>query len=251
VCISGSFANSFLKCSAILGLIYLTSFSSEAATWNVEPIRVELSSEQTTSVITITNEGDQPTSIQVLLVAWSQEQGKDIYLPSKDLIISPPIFTIHPKQNQILRVGLRQRLDWTGEMSYRIYLQELPAVATNHSSAVQVALRISLPVFVQTQKGIAAPKTIWRIQLAPEKTLLVTLENQGNAHIQISDLALYLSGGELPIASETVSSYVLTGQRHQWILKLNTNEDLRGAHLRLKAYTDYENIDKEMELEDE
>jgi len=248
---SGKFTHSLLKFSAVLGLIYLTSFSSEAATWNVEPIRVELSSEQTTSVITITNEGDQPTSIQVLLVAWSQEQGKDIYLPSKDLIISPPIFTIHPKQNQIVRVGLRQRLDWTGEMSYRIYLQELPPVASSHSSAVQVALRVSLPVFLQSQKSIAAPKMVWRIQQAPEKSLLVSLENQGNAHIQISDLALYLSGRELPIASETVSSYVLAGQRHEWILKLNTIENLRGGHLRLKAYTDNENVDREIELEGE
>jgi fimbrial chaperone protein len=230
-------------------LLLIHSVEVRAASWNVEPVRVELTSEQTTSAITISNDGDQVTSIQVQVVAWSQVDGKDVYTPTKELIISPPIFTINPKQEQIVRVALRQHSELTGEMTYRINLQELPAVALSNASAVQVALRVSLPVFIQMQKGIAVPKMVWHVEHAADKNLIVNLRNQGNAHIQITDLALYAPGVELPIASDTVSSYVLAGQSHQWFLKSNTGEKLIGTRLRLKAFTDIENIDTEIALD--
>jgi len=230
-------------------LLLIHSVELRAASWNVEPVRVELTSEQTTSAITISNDGDQVTSIQVQVVAWSQVDGKDVYTPTKELIISPPIFTINPKQEQIVRVALRQHADLTGEMTYRINLQELPALALNNASAVQVALRVSLPVFIQMRKGIAVPQIVWHVEGASNNSLIVNLRNQGNAHIQITDLALYIPGMELPIASDTVSSYVLAGQSHQWFLKLNTSEKLIAKRLRLKAFTDIENVDTEIALD--
>lgn len=230
-------------------LLLIHSVELNAASWNVEPVRVELTSEQTTSAITIRNDGDQVTSIQVQIVAWSQVDGKDVYTPTKELIISPPIFTINPKQEQIVRVALRQHSELTGEMTYRINLQELPAATLNNASAVQVALRVSLPVFIQMQKGIAVPKIVWHLEHASDKNIVVNLKNQGNAHIQITDLALYIPGVELPIASDTVSSYVLAGQSHQWFLKTNTGEKLIGTRLRLKAFTDIENVDTEIALD--
>lgn len=99
-------------------LLFIHSLEVSAASWNVEPVRVELTSEQTTSAITISNDGDQVTSIQVQVVAWSQVDGKDVYTPTKELIISPPIFTINPKQEQIVRVALRQHSELKGEIRF-------------------------------------------------------------------------------------------------------------------------------------
>ena len=67
-------------------LLLIHSVELNAASWNVEPVRVELTSEQTTSAITIRNDGDQVTSIQVQIVAWSQVDGKDVYTPTKELL---------------------------------------------------------------------------------------------------------------------------------------------------------------------
>jgi fimbrial chaperone protein len=233
----------------LTGWLMMPFVHSDAASWNVEPIRVELTSEQTTSAITITNDGDQATSIQAQVVAWSQVEGKDIYTPTKELIISPPIFTINPKQEQIVRVALRKQSELTGEITYRINLQELPTQALTNTSAVQVALRVSLPIFIQMQKGIAVPKMVWHVERLNDNTLVVNLRNQGNAHVQITDLALYLPGTELQIANETVSSYVLSGQGHQWQLKMTSPEKLIGKQVRLKAFTDGLNIDTELALD--
>jgi len=215
----------------------------------VEPVRIELSAQQPTSAITITNEGDQPTSIQVQVVAWTQVEGKDVYTPTKELIISPPIFTIHSKQEQIVRVALRQVSEFQGEATYRINLQELTTVPQGTSSVVQVALRVSIPIFIQMQKGVAVPKMIWHVERSSDSTLIVTLRNHGNAHTQITDLALYLPGKEQPIASDTVSSYVLAGQGRQWFLKLTPTEKINGERLRLKAFTDADKIDTEIALD--
>ena len=227
----------------------LLSDLAAAASWNVDPVRVELSPAQQTAAITITNEADQPTSIQIQVVAWSQVDGKDVYIPTRELLVSPPIVTIAPKGEQIIRVALRQQADATSELAYRINLQELPTAPTSNVSAVQVALRIGLPVFVQSQKGDAAAKMTWKVARMSDSLLKVGVRNEGNAHIQISDFSLYAPGGEQPLTGEAGSSYILAGQAHEWLLKTRTAEKLSGSRLRLKAYTDADNVDTELVLD--
>ncbi len=164
--------------------------------WEIDPVRVELFPEQQTAAVTIRNGSDQPTSIQIQAVEWTQIDGKDVYTPTKDLLVSPPIVTIAPKSEQIVRVALRRETDLTSELTYRINLQELPPPPNPDFMGVQVALRISLPVFVQSHKGEAAPKTSWKISRMPNNFLKVQVNNHGTAHIQVSDFSLYVPGGE-------------------------------------------------------
>ena len=113
---------------------------------------------------------------------------------------------------------------------------------------VQVALRISLPVFVQSQKGEALSKMVWTVSRTAENKLKVGVKNQGNAHIQISDFAIYVPGSEKPITDESGSSYILAGQSHEWLLKTTSPEKMTIDRLHLKAYTDAENVDTELVL---
>jgi len=219
-----------------------------AAGWEIDPVRVELTPEQQTAAITVKNGSDQPTSIQIQAVAWSQLDGKDVYTPTRELLVSPPIVTIAPKGEQIIRVALRRKADTTNELTYRISLQELPPQPAPGFMGVQVALRITLPVFVQSQKGEAEPKAVWSISQLSDNTMKVGVKNQGNAHIQISDFALYVPGDDKPIADESASSYVLAGQSHEWLLKTGSVEKITADRLSLKAYTDADNVNTELVL---
>ena len=219
-----------------------------ATGWEIDPVRVELNPEQQTAAITVKNGTDQPTSIQIQAVAWSQLDGKDIYTPTRELLVSPPIVTIAPKGEQIIRVALRRKADTTNELTYRISLQELPPQQGPDFMGVQVALRISLPVFVQSQKGEALSKMVWTVSRTAENKLKVGVKNQGNAHIQISDFAIYVPGSEKPITDESGSSYILAGQSHEWLLKTTSPEKMTIDRLHLKAYTDAENVDTELVL---
>jgi fimbrial chaperone protein len=197
-------------------------------------------------VITVKNDSDQATSIQIQVVAWSQLDGKDVYAPSRELLVAPPIVTIAPNSEQILRAALRRQTDATGELCYRIYLQELPPPPAPGFKGLQVALRIGLPVFVQPQHGKAAAKMIWAASRMPGGVVKIELQNQGNAHVQVSDFALYLPGSDKPIAREAGSTYVLAGQLRAWLLKTDVTQNTSGGSLRLKAYTDAGDVDAEL-----
>ena len=235
-------------CLVVCAFALLIPGLSRAAGWEIDPVRVELSPEQQTAAITIKNGSDQPTSIQIQAVEWSQIQGKDVYKPTKELLASPPIVTIAPKGEQIIRVALRRQADASNELTYRISLQELPPQPAPGFMGVQVALRVSLPVFVQSQKGKAMPKAVWNISRMPDNKLKVSVRNNGNAHIQISDFALYVPGVAQAITDESGSSYVLAGQMHEWVLPTSSVGKVTAKRLRLKAYTDVDNVDTELVL---
>ena len=221
---------------------------AKAAGWEIDPVRVELSTQQQTSALSIKNTTAQSTSIQIQAVTWSQRDGKDIYTPTKELLVSPPIVTIAPKSEQIIRVALRRDADASKELTYRLNLQELPPKQSSNFTGVKVALRITLPVFVQSLKGGAMPNMEWNVLRMPDDQLKVTLRNTGNAHVQISDFSLFVPGNDKLIAGESGSSYVLEGQTHEWMLQTKSLTDVTNNRLRITAFTDANNIDTEIAL---
>jgi fimbrial chaperone protein len=220
-----------------------------AANLEIDPVRIELSPQQKSATITIRNSSDQPTTIEIKPVTWSQVGPNDVYEPTRELLVSPPVFTIPPHGEQIVRAALRRQADLSRELTYRINLQELPAPPAAGATGVQVALRIGLPVFVQSKGGKATPKMEWNVARKPDGNLMVGLRNPGNAHIQIMDFSLLNPGSNGVVAETQVSSYVLAGQSRAWDLKPSPTEKIIGARLRLKVFTDAGDTDKELPLD--
>ena len=219
-----------------------------AAQWDIDPVRVELSPKHLTAAITIRNDSDQPTSIQLQVMAWSQVDGKDVYPPTRDLLVSPPIVTIAPKSEQVVRAALRRKADATPELADRINVQELPLKPAPGFTGVQVALRVGLPVFVQPQKGIAAPVMTWNVSRQPSDMLKVGMRNSGNAHVQVSDFFLTAPGSDEVVGITSGARYVLAGQAGEWLLKPASPEKIAGDRLRLKATTDEKSVDAVLDL---
>ncbi len=234
--------------AALCAVALLVPEFSKAAEWNVDPIRVELSQEQPTAAIIIRNESDQPSSIQIQAVVWSQLNGKDVYTPTRELLVAPPIATIPPQSDQVIRIALRQSAEGLSEQAYRINLQELPVQSAPGFSGLQVALRIGLPVFVQSKNGDAKPQMSWTVSRLSDNQLKIGMRNRGNAHVLISDLSLYAAGDVTPITGESASTYVLAGQEREWFLKTRASQRIDGSSLRLKASTDADTIDTELVL---
>ena len=88
----------------------------------------------------------------------------------------------------------------------------------------------------------------WAASRVPGGGVKIELQNQGNAHVQVSDFALYLPGSDKPLAREVSSTYVLAGQMHLWLLKTDLAQTISGVSLRLKAYTDAGDVDAELRL---
>ncbi len=83
---------SMLK-QAACGLFFFVVWASvaKAASFGVSPVRVTLSETQQMDAITVRNDGIEPVSMQLEVLNWSQEAGKDVLTPSRELLANPPI----------------------------------------------------------------------------------------------------------------------------------------------------------------
>jgi fimbrial chaperone protein len=238
-----------IRRSALVLIALCASLSASAAELEIDPVRIALSTQQKTAVIVIRNNSNQATTLEAKPVSWSQVDSQDVYAPTRELLVSPPTFTIPAHGTQTLRAALRRQADPTRELSYRINLQEIPAAPVPGVNGVQVALRVGLPVFVKSQSGKLAPKAQWSLARNADGNLSVGLHNTGNAHVQVTDFLIQRTTGAEVLAEQRASSYVLEGQTHVWELTPMSPDKITGGPLRLKAHTDAGDSDKELALE--
>jgi fimbrial chaperone protein len=216
--------------------------SAGAGSFQVNPVRVDLGPGTTSASVVVRNDGADPVVVQASAMRWTQQDGVDVYEVAPETIVVPPIATIAPGATQIVRIGLRRAPDPSRELAYRLYVQELPPPSAPGFSGLQVALRIGLPVFVAPSTPASA-RVEWSAQRDGDAKLRLTARNLGNAHLQISDFALYRDGGGEPIARESLLSYVLAGETRHWVLPLAAATPPVEGTVRMRAWTDAGELD--------
>lgn len=234
-----------MKKLVTLALLASAAWPLLAASFNVSPIRVGLSAQRPIVPLSVRNEGDEPMVVQVQVLRWSQQDGEDVYTSTTDILATPPIVTVPPRATQIVRVGLRRSADPERELSYRVYLAEVPATPAPGATRVHVALRIGLPVFVT---GAPAPKPALSWTVAPSEDGAATLrvKNDGNAHAQIANVRL-LSGAEREmLARSPQPAYVLPGNTREWRLAPEPGKRIGTDPVRLQAYVDAGDVDVDL-----
>lgn len=186
-------------------------------TFTISPLRVELSQRAATAALTVRNEGPEPVVVQAESVLWSQASGEDSLVPTRDVLVSPAVFTLQPRGAQLVRVALRRPADPQTELSYRLLLQEVPQQAGPESTGLQVALRLSVPVFVAPLEP-AEPKLAWTSHRAEDGRFVVRADNTGSAHARVLSFTLTPVGNAETVLRQSVPTYVLPGQSRTWAL---------------------------------
>ena len=198
-----------------------------ASTFNIAPIRANLSGGHHTEVLTLANVEDEPVVVQVRVVRWSQEKGEEQLDETRDLLATPPVLQIGPKSEQIVRVALRQQPDAARELSYRIVFQEVPQTAATQFMGLRVALRLSVPVFIAPSAGKPVADVAWDARWLPDGKLEVSATNRGAAHLQVTDFDLQLADAGSKVRGIT-AKYVLPGSRMSWVLTPPTDATHQG-----------------------
>ena len=103
--------------AALIAWCCLSSSTALASSLEISPVSVNLVAGQNAKVIEVRNRGGSSVAIQIRAYAWSQSGDTDILGPTKDIILSPPIFTIPAGAAQTIRLLLRGK-SGTGERSY-------------------------------------------------------------------------------------------------------------------------------------
>ena len=247
----------FKACLATVLMFMLCAV--QAGSFMIDPTRIELGPDQMSATLVLRNQDKEAIVIQADARHWRQQDGEDLLTPTRELLVTPPIVTIAPGAEQVLRVALRRPLDPRQEMNYRIFLQEIAPPPQPGFRGVQVALRISLPVFAKAGEGVQS-KPIWSARyLAQEHALRLVLENAGAAHLQLQDFALTQNQPQnqnqnqpqnpQALASRQSSRYLLAGQRQEWVIALDPAVRLSGQKLQLKATTYAGPLEQELALD--
>ena len=83
-----------LRRTAIVLCLILAAANAAAASFVVNPIRVNLTPEQRVVALSVTNNGKQPVRVQAQPMAWRVEDNEDAYVASTELLVNPPLFTL-------------------------------------------------------------------------------------------------------------------------------------------------------------
>jgi fimbrial chaperone protein len=235
-----------LKAGIAFALSMFVSASALAGTFSIAPVRVELTAAKRTEVLTLKNQENAPVVIQARLYSWSQVDGEDLLVETRDLLATPPVFTLSPEGEQVIRVAVRSAdasADAHRERSYRLVLQEVLPEAPNGFTGLRVALKISLPIFIKPSQP-AKSEVAWHARRHAEG-IEISARNDGTAHLQITDFTLESARGNK--ARQSVSRYVLPGSRVTWQLP-STAWDADTMALKLHAFTDEGEVSKEITL---
>ncbi len=222
-------------------LACLGASRAEAQGLTVLPVSIQMTAGQMATTLTVRNEGDAETSLQVRPFVWSQPppRGDDALEPTAELMASPPLATIAAGATQVVRLVLRRPAEGR-EASYRILLDQIPPPAA--PGTVRVALRLSIPVFVEPAAR-TAPQLRWRIELSGGQLYLAAV-NEGARHETARDIGLATSGGAALKVEANLSPYILPGATRRWRILASGMPPAPRTVLRLTATADGGAIDQ-------
>ncbi|MGC7402738.1 fimbrial biogenesis chaperone [Pandoraea pneumonica] len=199
---------------AFVALLTLCVTDGNGASLQVSPVIVNLAPTQPATTLTLGNTGDLPIHGQLRLYAWTQQDGDNVLTPTDALIASPPILRIEPGEQQIVRLVRLTPEPAQGEQSYRLLVDELPAVAEAPAEGVTIRLRYSLPVFVQADDA-HAPSLRFDMQM-PQGEL--TVHNDGERHAQLGATRVLDATGRSVELTRGLLGYVLAGQTRRFVV---------------------------------
>jgi|SRR6185369_14502373 fimbrial chaperone protein len=185
-----------------------------AGRFSVAPIRIDFGASLRIGAVTVTSEDDHPLVFKNSPSLWTQNaDGGDIYTPTSDLVVTPPLLRVETGEPRIVRIGtVREPGDV--ERSYRVFLEEqAPANPEAGGATIAVVIKFGVPVFVAPRsERIAGVAEI--VERKPGRVTL-QIKNSGNVHFNVETIT---ANG---IAVKDVSSwYLLPGATRRYDLAI-------------------------------
>jgi fimbrial chaperone protein len=185
-----------------------------AGRFSVAPIRIDFGATLRIGAVTVTSEDDHPLVFKNSPSLWTQNaDGGDVYTPTSDLVVTPPLLRVETGEPRIVRIGtVREPGDV--ERSYRVFLEEqAPANMEAGGATIAVVIKFGVPVFVAPRSERIAGVA----EIVERKRGRVTLQikNSGNVHFNVE---MITANG---VAVKDVSSwYLLPGATRRYDLAI-------------------------------
>jgi fimbrial chaperone protein len=188
--------------------LFFFAHGASAASFDVSPVRIDLSAKTRAAELRLTNMSNEEVSVQVDVRKWSQDfDGTEQLLDTNAVLAVPPLVTIPPGEPQIVRIGRLGEVSLDMEQSYRVLVTELTPAAdpSPDQATLRMRLQLSIPVFIAPVSGTAAPEIgVEELDDIGEGQNLI-LHNVGNGHAKIAEIDVRIGGDWIPLSTDTVN----------------------------------------------
>jgi fimbrial chaperone protein len=183
-----------------------------AASFDIQPVRIELNDKAMLGKLTIRNVSDADFSIQIKAFEWSQnEKGDDVYQETPDVIVFPKIMTMAKGEEKYIRLGANVQ-PGAKEKTYRIYIEEIPSAKTEQNgSNVRLFMKIGVPLFIKPA-AVDDKAEIENVSMEKGK-IHIKVKNSGNSHFIITGINVRgkTSQGQESFNRDISGWYLLSG----------------------------------------
>lgn len=205
--------------STLFAGLLLLNGGAAASGLQVSPVSLSLQPSQNADGLWLSNTADNVVHAQVRVYRWTQESGEEQLMPSRGLVISPPMLQLASGAKQlirVIRVGAPPNGAGAAEEAYRVSIDELP-IEDKDKKGLQFVLRYSVPIFVEPVGDASPPQLQWALQRDGANVLL-EVANSGGTHAQLAGLTYVDGAGRRTEIAAGLFGYVLPGATMRWKL---------------------------------
>ncbi len=225
-------------------VLFFAEAPARAASFQVNPVNLTLSTTVSNGLLSIRNQGDEPVRVQASVFNWSQRSNGEMDLtPTGDIVFFPSIVSLAPHEARNLRVAVASEAILTNaavEQNYRLIVEELlPVVKASMPNAVRVITKMSIPVFVQASPAKGVPR-IENLALRGRRVAF-QLTNTGTTHFVAHKVRLFVTGPDgATLLDQSIDGwYVLAHGARAYDLEVPVAACTRGARIHVEANTDH------------
>ena len=207
--------------SRVKALVAFTLFvasatgSAEAQSLRVSPVTIDLPPGAASVVLTVDTDKKEGVPVQARVLHWSSVNGEDKLEKTEDVVVSPPMLTLHAGSPSTLRLVRVAKTPVSGEETYRVLLDEIPNRKNLQAGTIALTIRQSLPVFFAGFDARPGSLT-WKITQRDRKPVLEAT-NTGQKRVKITKLTA-TDEKSRNILKNGGLAYVLAGQTKFWEL---------------------------------
>jgi fimbrial chaperone protein len=200
-----------------LGLMVLCSHAI-AGGFQVSPTIAEVPAGTRVTSFELRNNGAEPVTVQVDLLAWAQTTGDSEQLtPATGVVVVPRIATMPAHGSQLVRIAIQAPQEH--EQSFRLRLREVPPPPPAGFMGVRTLVQQLVPVFFL---GSGEASVTWRASLQSQNTIMLVATNTGKRHLATHAIRLVDDRGGV-LAERKGPGYVLAGESVGWPLETHAH----------------------------
>ncbi|GGA86543.1 hypothetical protein GCM10011491_12740 [Brucella endophytica] len=135
----------FLLAIALASVLLFAS-GVAASTLRVAPISVALTGGASASFVRVWNDDKTTLRVQARVFRSVEKNGKAVLEPTRDVVASPPMATLKPGTENLIRIVRVSKKPIDHKETYRLVIDQLPDATQVKPGTVKILVRHAIPL---------------------------------------------------------------------------------------------------------